>query len=125
MLTNEADRPLMILTLELYETVFRLYEHLKKIDETQFTIHGLRFRFYPDDDTKVLAFEVGNEDAHYHFLMKQKGWVTIYEQKGIVKKERFKMGFNVKKTKFIYQGNRDFFMELGQALNELINNDII
>lgn len=118
---QEADRQLIILGLEMYDTVIRLYNRKGVKNKLNFKLQGLYFLIYPDEENKGMHLDVDMQGAKYLFRMKHKGWLTIYESKDIVKRERFEMRFNNQKMRFVYRGDRDFCIEICPNLMNLVN----
>jgi len=125
MSNQEADRQLIILGLEMYDTVTRLYNRKSEKDKLVFTLQGLSFFIYQEEENGDMLLEIDMEGAKYFFRMKRKGWLTIFESKNIVKRERFKMKFDHDKMRFTYRGDRDFCMEICPNLINLVGGGII
>ena len=119
---KEADRALIILSLEVYDLVTRLYKQKGGRGKVKFNIEGMHFLIFADEKTGEMCMDVDIQNVKYLFRMKRKGWMAIYEVKNVLKKEHIDMSFDNSVLRFVYEGNREFCMEICSNLVNLINS---
>jgi len=119
---KEADRALIVLSLEVYDTITRLYERKGGRGKVKFSIEGMHFLIYADEKTGEMCLDVTIQNVKYLFRMKRKGWMAIYEVKNVLKREHIDMNFDNSMLRFVYEGNREFCMEICSNLVYLIHS---
>ncbi|NOX86786.1 MAG: hypothetical protein GXO86_12625 [Chlorobi bacterium] len=122
---KEADRALIILSLEVYDMVTRLYEQKGGRGKVKFNIQDLYFLIYTDEKSGEMCLDVDMQNEKYLFRMKRKGWMAIYELKNVLKREHIDMMFDNSMLRFVYDGNREFCMEICSNLINLINSQTV
>ena len=119
---HEADRALIVLSLEVYDMVTRIYKQKGGRGKVKLDIQGMFFTIYAEEKTGVMCLDANMQNVKYLFRMKRKGWMAIYELKNVLKKEHFDMIFDNSVLRFVYEGNREFCMEICANLVYLVTS---
>lgn len=117
-----ADKSLIVISLEIYSVVSRLFDHCIRNNNQRLRLGDMELQVFRED-VKSLYLDVQFKNAAYHFTFQNNGWLSISENAGGTRTERFSMGFYRDDHNFSYTGDSEFCLEICEQLINIIKTN--